>query len=75
MSLGKLGKYGVRDIFLHPKGYTLINTNEDLVLKVDNLLEKLKSDSKNIFSQPEWNEIWKDQSQLNFWGKLKSIFK
>lgn len=73
MSLGKLGKNGIRDIFLHPKGYTLINTNDNLVLKVDDLLGKLKSDIKNTFSQPTWDKKWKDESQFKFWDKLKSI--
>ncbi len=73
MSLGKLGKNGIRDIFSHPKGYTLINTNDNLVLKVDDLLGKLKSDIKNTFSQPTWDKKWKDESQFKFWDKLKSI--
>lgn len=73
MSLGKLGKYGIRDIFLHPNGYTLINTNDDLVLKVDDLLHKLKSNDKNTFSQPTWDKKWKDESQFNFFDKIKSM--
>lgn len=73
MPLGKLGKYGIRNLFLHPDGYTLINTGDNLVVKVNDLLDQLKSDNKNIFSQPEWNENWKDEKHYNFWDKIKSL--
>jgi hypothetical protein len=53
LSLGNLGKYGVSDLFLHPDGYTIIQSDE-CFLKVERLIETLQANKKNQFTQEDW---------------------
>ncbi|MES2133661.1 MAG: hypothetical protein V4506_15030 [Bacteroidota bacterium] len=55
LSLGNLGKYGVRNILMHPDGYALIESDE-CILKVDRLLETLQANKKNHLMSPEWDQ-------------------
>ncbi len=69
MPLGKIGKFGISGILLHPNGYTLVES-DDCVIKIDNLLETLKSDKKNILTMPAWSENWEEDS-----GKVNTFPK
>ncbi|TXG36691.1 hypothetical protein [Seonamhaeicola maritimus] len=82
MPLGKIGTFGVSDIFLHPDKYTIIKTGKETILKIDNLIEKLKLEPKNILKLDDWDEYWKPELEnakkektLNFWSSIKKRLK
>ena len=49
MPFGSLGKYDVRDLFLHPDGYTVILSGENVLIKIENLIDLLSSKKKRVF--------------------------
>jgi len=82
MPLGKLGKYGIRQIIRHPEGYTIINPGNGIVIKINNLLDTLKSNNEYIIQFDEWSESWKSESETKmnnsgngFRDVLKRILK
>lgn len=79
MPLGKIGKFGISDIFLHPNGYTVINTGKEVIIKIENLIDTLKLESKNTFQLAYWNKKWNSEKKANsengFWNRIKTVFE